>query len=121
MGEHLLTYSVFFIFLGQNIHQEFTVNYTLPVEEIEGNISNLVVAPNPAKDEVNVYYSMSLAANATLEIMNVTGQVMLSQEVFASDTMNRVPVDISTLSEGVYYVVLRSGDSRMMQKLVVTH
>lgn len=106
---------------GDNIHQEFTVNYTLPVEEIEGNISNLVVAPNPAKDEVNVYYSMSLAANATLEIMNVTGQVMLSQEVFASDTMNRVPVDISTLSEGVYYVVLRSGDSRMMQKLVVTH
>lgn len=106
---------------GDNIHQEFTVNYTVPVEEITGAINNLVVAPNPANDMINVYYSMNLAAQATLEIVNVLGQVMYSQGVYASDPMNRIPVDISTLSEGVYYVQLRSGANKMMQKLIVTH
>lgn len=106
---------------GDNIHQEFTVNYTVPVEEVTGTISNLVVAPNPANDLINVYYSMNLAGQATLEIVNVLGQVMYSQGVYAVDPMNRIPVDISTLSEGVYYVQLRSGSNKMMQKLIVTH
>jgi hypothetical protein len=79
------------------------------------------VAPNPANDLINVYYSMNLAGQATLEIVNVLGQVMYSQGVYAADPMNRIPVDVSTLSEGVYYVQLRSGNNKMMQKLIVTH
>ncbi|MFN8154994.1 MAG: LamG-like jellyroll fold domain-containing protein [Bacteroidia bacterium] len=105
---------------GDNIHQEFTINYTLPVNEIAENISNLVVAPNPAASEISVYFSMSLGSNATLEIVNVLGQVMQQQQVYAAENINRVPVDISTLSEGVYYVVLRAGNNKQMQKLVVT-
>jgi hypothetical protein len=48
------------------------------------------------------------------------GQVMLQEQVYASEVKNRVPLDIGALAEGVYYVVLRSGNNKLVEKLVVT-
>lgn len=105
---------------GDNIYTQFTVNYTLPVEEVEGRISNLLVAPNPAKDNADIYFKLDVAATAVIEVVNVLGQVMIQEQVYASEIQNRVPLDIGTLSEGVYYVVLRSGNNKLVEKLVVS-
>jgi hypothetical protein len=105
---------------GDNIYTQFTVNYTLPVEQVEGRISNMVIAPNPAKESADVYFSLDVASTAVIEVVNVMGQVMLQEQVYASEVKNRVPLDIGALAEGVYYVVLRSGNNKLVEKLVVT-
>lgn len=106
---------------GDNIYQQFTVNYTLPAVEVQpGEIGSLNVYPNPASGLLNVEFSLPIYAGATLDIVNIVGQTLLTQNVIVSQPMEKVAVDVSTLESGIYYVVLRSGTEKSIKKVVIT-
>ncbi|MEO5569672.1 MAG: peptide-N-glycosidase F-related protein [Bacteroidia bacterium] len=105
---------------GDNIYQQFTVNYALPVNELtDAAIHELAIYPNPASDIFVAEFSLPLQAHAEIKVMNMLGQQVISQPLTVTQDVEKVSIDISTLSEGSYYVSLETGTSKVTKKLMI--
>lgn len=80
-------------------------------DNIESDALSFTINPNPTTGE----FTITLAENdeATVEIVNMAGQVVASQKVEDSATINKA------LTAGIYTVVVKSEGSVGTQKLVV--
>jgi Peptide-N-glycosidase F, C terminal/Concanavalin A-like lectin/glucanases superfamily/Secretion system C-terminal sorting domain len=105
---------------GDNIFQQFTINYTLPVPELESGVGSLKVYPNPANSLITAEFSIPVYGQARLQMLNMLGQVLISQDIVASQMVETSVMDVSTLAPGVYYVTLQSGDEKRVQRVVIT-
>jgi len=74
--------------------------------------SNVNMYPNPAKDILHIDFGM--LSNASLQILNLQGQVMLSKQLSGQTK----ELDISTLPAGLYFVQLESEQHRFCRKLI---
>ncbi|WP_171047140.1 T9SS type A sorting domain-containing protein [Mesohalobacter halotolerans] len=81
-------------------------NETMGVEEQEKQLFSLY--PNPAKDIVNIQTSLPLGSQATVEVYNMLGQLVISQTQTISHTSIGIGVD--ALEAGVYLVKLTGQD-----------
>ena len=107
---------------GDHIYQQFTVNYSLPVPEIKGEIlSELQVYPDPANDFIRCEFSMPLHSKASIRIMNMLGQTLMTEQVIVSQSIEKVFMDVSHLQNGMYYAVLSNGEQKVIRKWVVAH
>ncbi len=81
------------------------------VTDVEADAVDFSVYPNPTTGE----FTITLAENdeATVEIVNMAGQVVASQKVEGSATINKA------LTAGIYTVVVKSDGAVDTQKLVV--
>ncbi len=105
---------------GDNIYQQFTVNYTLPTVEIQaGEKGNMHVSPNPASEYLNVEFSLPVYTQAELEILNIVGQSLQKEKIYVSQATEKTMLDVSTLESGIYYVVLHSETGKLVQKVVI--
>ena len=94
-------------------------NFSVDGDIIPTSISNVandnvcILYPNPAVDKINIYTS---EGSKTISIFNIVGQNVFSTE--SSD--NNVAVNISQLSTGVYYAIIRmnNGDKSYRVKFV---
>jgi hypothetical protein len=75
-------------------------------------LAAMSIFPNPTTGEVNVIFNSS--AEKTLNLTDLTGRVILSQNV--SD--DKVTLDISAFSNGIYYLRVSSNDASETLKIV---
>lgn len=61
------------------------------------------VYPNPAKNDIQIESSYSFSLNLTIQIMDITGRVMMEEKNVAT---NRVTIDIGELKSGLYFIRL---------------
>jgi len=84
----------------------------------EVNISNIF--PNPANNFVTVNYDLNGATNARIEIRNILGSIVRTQEV--SGNSGQINIDVSDLTNGVYFYSFIVNDMPIKAtKLVVQH
>ncbi len=83
------------------------------VKDIKNNIVNMNVYPNPAKDNLTV--SIANVDNASINIINALGQVVLS----VSKATETNSINTSNLTTGVYFVTVTNGSQKSTQKLVI--
>ena len=89
----------------------FSGNSTIGIEE--NNTFDMVVAPNPATDVINVSTEENTEMDAA--VYNATGQMVYSQKVFG-----RTTIDISEFETGVYILELRDvNDGAIARERVV--
>ncbi|HYG50927.1 MAG TPA: T9SS type A sorting domain-containing protein [Flavobacteriales bacterium] len=87
-------------------------------ENKEKNIS-LSVYPNPARETVHVVYADNEIQLTNIEIVNMSGQVVMSQPVQQStNSIHREIIDIQTLPPGIYAVKLIATDKQVFRPLV---
>jgi hypothetical protein len=92
------------------------------VEEQGNTIANFNVYPNPVADLVNIAYTIDNEfAHATLNIMNINGEVISSQILGNNQGFNLVTLDIANmnLSSGVYVAQVLVGNTAATQKFIV--
>lgn len=76
--------------------------------------------PNPASGTVALNYTLATGTNATLEIVNLLGEKVVSQSLAANS--GTATFDVAEMPAGIYYCNLRSaGQAMVTRKLVVTH
>ena len=99
-----------------------------PIAEEEDDLStvaeygnSLDIYPNPTQGRVMVGIGLSSEelAGAVLTLSDVNGKV-LSRIQGATLESNRLELDLTGWSQGVYFVSLRSGSSVITKKLVIT-
>jgi hypothetical protein len=105
---------------GDNIYQQFTVNYALPVNEVTVNaIENLNVYPNPAGDFFTAEFSLPMHAEAKIKLLNVLGEEIHTETLEVSDTVEKIKIDVSGVENGIYFVMVEAGGHSKIQKLVI--
>ena len=67
---------------------------------------SLMVHPNPATNELKAALTAIEQGNITLQVIDFTGQVIIQKSVWVTKGKNQIPVNVSTLANGSYYLKL---------------
>lgn len=91
----------------------FDASLCTGIYEITAN-EMLHVYPNPAQGEINIRYD-ALYADAWLEISDITGRILLKQEMTGAN----LKLDVSYFSTGIYLISVHSGTGISNRKLII--
>jgi hypothetical protein len=79
-------------------------------------ITGTVVAPNPAKDYVDVQFSSRTSGNADLEIYNISGVKLQASKIQITEGKNTHRIGVSRLHEGNYFIkVSHNGETSRLR------
>jgi hypothetical protein len=100
----------------------FTLKYNqwLGVNETKGNIAyNSDIYPNPSGNNASVSIFMAHEGPVKLQVHNSLGSIIHSDSADLLSGNNKLNIDCSNYSPGLYFVTLTSGDSKITKRLVV--
>jgi hypothetical protein len=104
---------------GLAVFREGGVNLSLPLAEAP--LRSLQAYPNPCSEEVTVSFSMAVSASVTLSIMDLTGQVLLTQTLGLLPAGDHwVPLSLRNLASGTYLLQLKTPLQSETLRLLVT-
>ncbi|MBK6396706.1 MAG: T9SS type A sorting domain-containing protein [Bacteroidetes bacterium] len=90
-----------------------TIYISNPVGIIENHISSLSISPNPTSNELNI----SLSKNSVSEIMVVDLQGKEKIKLTTKESFTKL--DVNSLMNGVYLLVVKNPDVVYQEKFVV--
>ena len=82
------------------------------ISQLTNSIANYVMYPNPSNGEL--YVSSKTTDTKHIVIMNITGQIVAEY----SDNSKEIKMDISNLSQGIYFVRLTENNTISTMKLI---
>jgi hypothetical protein len=92
------------------------------------SVSELIVEesvstyPNPASNYLNIQYSLIDDSEVNLEVFDVLGSKVLEQQLGSrSNQVQNHKINVSGLKEGLYFVTINAGDSRVTKKIQVVN
>ena len=86
--------------------------------ENDGLMSSMSVYPNPTNGKFTVSISNAEASDLTVELVNISGQVVYRNEVKAVYSYNE-DIDAGSFAKGVYYLKVNNGEEVKVEKVVV--
>lgn len=86
-----------------------TLGILSSTEDTEMLVSNLQVAPNPARDISTINFTAAQSQDASIRIYDATGLEVLFLSRNLNPGENRINLDLSNLSSGNYLVSLDTG------------
>lgn len=89
----------------------------LPPAGIPG--TEILVYPNPARDEVTVLIEQNQWYALRLELLSLTGTLVMSRDLMPGGTLEE-KINVSNLKPGVYYVRLIGSQGIITRKLIIT-
>lgn len=82
-------------------------------------ISNVALYPNPTSNNATVEVSLAQASKMNVVVMNSVGQVVNTVSVNGNTGINRVDLNLSNLTSGLYFYQVQVGDSKSVTKKFV--
>lgn len=90
------------------------------IDEASQSFSNVMIAPNPSKSVAKIYFDLQENADVTIKVTDVAGKIMtVLPEGYLVKGDHNATLDLSSLSSGIYFVTIQSGNETATQKLVV--
>jgi hypothetical protein len=83
--------------------------------------SDVVIAnvfPNPTNGKLNVILEASDSQNAQLRICDITGRTALQQNVVCTSGSNTIILDMESLPNGYYFLVIDNGNASSTMRVV---
>jgi len=87
--------------------------------ENPNSMTEFSVYPNPTRGELNVSFTNEEVGQATLQIVDVTGRIVFTQQISVQSGDNRYNFGLNGISAGIYQLRVQSGDQRRVTKLIV--
>jgi len=81
--------------------------------------NEMVLYPNPAKDQLNVNFQVPMSSDANVLITDVQGRMVAQQKVLRSS--QQVQLDLSGFADGIYFLSVQSDKEVMTNRFVVQH
>ncbi len=89
-------------------------------DEADAIIMDARLIPNPAKSATNVAFELAQADNVNINVYNVTGALLLSQQKGNTAAGQHYEnIDLANYGQGVYFVELAIGNVNKTLKLVI--
>lgn len=93
-------------------------NLIVGLDEMEP-LSEFAVYPNPAEGELNVQFSLEQAQALEFEILDLTGKVIRSHQIFGAVGNNLALLDLDLLASGMYLLQISGNGVQQKASFVV--
>ncbi len=98
-----------------SIVTNFTLGYGMGVQNQVAK--TLVAYPNPCNENIFVQLPALLSNNATIEIVDLTGKVLITKTI-DNKQLNEVSVNTNALTKGIYLLKLTNDNETFIQKMI---
>ncbi|MCK5846226.1 MAG: T9SS type A sorting domain-containing protein [Bacteroidales bacterium] len=119
-GSSIVAYTVFDE-TDVNDSMYFIVKYTITdntsINDNKNSLKYSNAYPNPAKDYFIIDYNFNNASIAKIELLNVLGSIVLTQEISTIENMAKIKV--SNLNAGVYFYNIIVDGNRVESKKII--
>lgn len=116
--------SCLYLAAGYLRNEVWKLESTTSTETFENFAANLhtIVYPNPVVDKLNIEltYWPSNLAKTTLQIVNIKGESILLEE-FTLFGKKNISLDVADWAEGIYIIIVNSGDKNNINKFIINH
>ena len=85
------------------------------------SLEGLNLFPNPANTTLTVNYFTPSMDNTSIEVYNMMGQVVNSINVSGNQGLNSRELDLTSMSNGVYFLKVTQNNNTLTKKFVVKH
>jgi hypothetical protein len=82
-----------------------------------GKFNIASVAPNPTKETSTILFESAKNESVLVTLTDISGRVVLTQNLAATEGVNTINVNMSLLSNGLYIMSLRNNEQVLIQKL----
>ena len=105
-------------------YMEFTVKYNDPTASIKTNNLALFYAsevfPNPSNSKASIVVNVLSDMNAgVVSITNTLGSVVSSKNIELLTGKNTISLEVETLSSGIYFATITSGNFKTVKKFTI--
>ena len=76
------------------------------------------IYPNPTSGNIHYVVQLQEATEATIEIINATGSIVMNENYFLEKGENDLKIDLSNLSPGCYFIRVKRDDIVWIDKLM---
>ena len=98
-----------------------TKTYIVTVDVLAGiknhSVSNLLLAPNPVKNILNVNFNSS-ESTVVLKLLNLTGQVMYEEVINKTNGSFKTSVELNDYNSGIYFMQLNTKEGMLVKKVI---
>ncbi len=104
---------------GNNIYiDDINISATVGLDELNAQLSNVTVFPNPATDHVDISFNTVNESNVRMELFDVSGRLINSSEQKVGSGEHKF--ELNQMPEaGVYVVKMSFGQVAVTKKLIV--
>ncbi len=95
--------------LIRNYHISSETQQQLDVKQVKAQLNKVAMYPNPANSNVTMVVSSKAAFAGAVIFYDMQGKMLLQQDITVMPGENQLPLDISSLHEGIYLVKLQLG------------
>lgn len=90
---------------------------------VEDELNNIdyAIFPNPAENSLNIRYESPVNEEATINILDLNGSVVMSQSYLVTAGAQELNIDIQEVPAGMYLLQLQQGNIRLNQKVQIIH
>jgi hypothetical protein len=82
-------------------------------------VEEMQISPNPALDEIRVRLNLDHSQNVSISVVDILGRSILNTNSNVSEGMNAIPIDISSLDSGTYFLkVIDAEGDEMVDKFI---
>ncbi len=106
-------------FIMNAVEAKVTIGTLSAIDEVNDNMSNLTVYPNPATDNVFVTGTLSEQSDVNISIVNAMGQVVAEKAYSKLSGEFNAEVPVEALNSGMYYIVVNANGIRKTERLVI--
>jgi PKD repeat protein len=99
--------------------QNFAASCKEESEGLSTVINHLSVYPNPAHENITVSLYLKKAADLTLELKDITGRIVVSQNKAFIEGLNVYDMSLAQFAKGIYLLDVKSGDESTKIKVVI--
>ena len=102
---------------GSYHRYDFSVGFTLGVDELP-DYGELTIFPNPAQNELTIDLIAKVDGNAQVQIMDLSGRVLIEDDMNASSSFAEYFADVSAFKKGTYVIRISTANGIYTKKFV---
>lgn len=97
-----------------------TWNFKVITKTIDQNITNLIIFPNPAQNQVNIEFRLSVSEPVSIKIYNLFGKelLFLPLNVYQAG-INDVNLALPDFGSGIYLMEFRTSNELKIEKILI--
>ncbi|RLD58607.1 MAG: hypothetical protein DRJ01_12350 [Bacteroidetes bacterium] len=100
----------------------FNINNQNSINDIDNNLFDIKIYPNPANENTEFEFNTRSNSPTELKIINSIGKTIFIKKINNSQTgKNIITINTSEMSNGIYFIQLKSKDKTITKKLFIIH
>jgi hypothetical protein len=104
---------------SDSVQVRLEYNGTTGIHQMTGSLGNLYVYPNPVSNNAFLYVNSLENKEVNMTVVNSLGATISEKQVSLNEGKNKIDLHTGDLSNGIYFVVVKDGQSTVTKKFIV--